>query len=278
MNQIYQQIERKAEVVRGLIQKHERFVEDFDRRLDTSWVYHDNALEGIVLSYHELNSALDDEIISDSTLIPQYDELRNHKAAIAHARAVATRRKPGIGLEFLKKLHLILSDEPPPTRPQRAPAKPAGAQYRKDNPLHRLYFHEIAPPDKISYHMRKLVQWLSSEEAKKMHPIKRASSAHYKLISIYPWPRHSGKVARLLMNAMLLRDGFAPAVIHAVERQRYYEVLRQPPTALLELVGESLNRTLDSCIAFFAECEHWSGKQATSTALDPTHGSSFAGA
>jgi Fic family protein len=253
MSQLLERIEEKTERLRGILEtQEETFLEEFNRRLDTSWIYHDNALEGIVLSHHELNSSVDDAIISDVTLIPQYQELRNHKEAIAFTRGIASKRKSALGLEFLKKLHLILSNEPT-LRTGRAPAKPPPVQYRKDNPLHRLYFHEIAPPDKISYHMRKLVQWIASDEAKKLHPIKRAAFAHHKLITIYPWPRHSGKVSRLLMNGFLLRDGFLPAIIHAVERQRYYEVLRQPPGALTELVAESVNRTVESALKLFEE-------------------------
>lgn len=253
MSQLYERIEEKNEQLNEHLRtKEEAFVEEFNRRLDTSWIYHDNALEGIVLSHHELNSSVDDAIISDVTLIPQYQELRNHKEAIAYTRATAGKRKSALGLEFLKKLHLILSNEPT-LRSGRAPAKPPPVQYRKDNPLHRLYFHEIAPPDKISYYMRKLVQWIGSEEAKKLHPIKRAAFVHHKLITIYPWPRHSGKVSRLLMNGFLLHDGYLPAIIHAVERQRYYEVLRQPPGALADLVAESLNRTVESALKLFTE-------------------------
>lgn len=258
MTTLFEMIEEKTERLTSAMGrhagKHPELIDEFNTRLDTSWIYHDNALEGIVLSHHELNSSLDEAIISDVTLIPQYQELRNHKEAIAYTRTVAARRKAGLGLEYLKKLHLILSNEPA-LRSGRAPVKPPPIQYRKDNPLHRLYFHEIAPPDKISYAMRKLVQWISSDEAKRLHPVKRAAFAHHKLITIYPWPRHSGKISRLLMNAFLMRDGILPAIIHAVERQRYYEVLRQPPSALADLVAESLNRTLDSSLKLFEEPE-----------------------
>ena len=57
-------------------------VAEFDEKLDQSWIYHDNALEGVVLSYHELKAAIDKKIISDVTLIPMYEEIKNHKAAI----------------------------------------------------------------------------------------------------------------------------------------------------------------------------------------------------
>ncbi|MBK6849317.1 MAG: Fic family protein [Proteobacteria bacterium] len=252
MDRLYLRIDELNEALQARLAAHEAAAEPLNQRLDSSWIYHDNALEGVVLSYHELNSALDDAIISDSTLIPQYDDLRNLKTAIAFLRTTALRRKPPLTLEFIKRLCLILGTEPGAPKASRAASAPA-AQYRKDNPLHRQYFHEIAPPDKIAYLMRKLSQWLASAEARKLHPIRRAATAHHKLISIYPWPRHSGRISRLLMNALLLRDGLPPAIIHAVERHRYYEVLRQPTAALTELVAESLSRTLESAQKLFDE-------------------------
>ncbi len=51
------------------------------------------------------------------------------------------------------------------------------------------------------------------------------------------------------MHAMLIRDGYLPAVIHAIDRQRYYDALRQTrPGVLTGIVIESLNATLDAAI------------------------------
>ena len=74
-------------------------------------------------------------------------------------------------------------------------------------------------------------------------------------MAIYPWPKNSGKVARLLMNLMLLRDGFPPVVIHSIERQRYYDVLRTESAGLVPLVLESLENGVETSIRFFAELE-----------------------
>ncbi|MBW2733904.1 MAG: Fic family protein [Deltaproteobacteria bacterium] len=249
MNQLYLEIDRKAELVRGRLSVDEKLAKAFSARLDQSWIYHDNALEGVVLAFHELNAALDERIVSDNSLIATYDDVTNHKMAIEFVRQSAIKRKPALGLDYLKKLHHILSQEHSP-RPGKAPPRPPAGQYRKDNPLHRMYFHEIAAPEKISYQMRKFVGWLTSDESKKMPVVKRAAVAQHKLISIFPWPRHSGKVARLLMNAILMREGFAPSIVHAIDRQRYYEVLKQSPEALTTLVAEALDRTLGSAVAF----------------------------
>src|SRR5512138_3741500 len=184
---------------------------EFVDKLDLSWIFHDNGLEGVVVSYSELKAAIDRKIISDVTLIPMYEEIKAHKSAITEVRLMADRRRLPITLETLKRIYLLCTPE--------AAAK--GAPYRKDNPLHRTYYHEIAPPEKISYRMRKLVEWLDTDEARRTHPVHLAAKAHYRLLAIYPWPRNNGRVARLLQNLVLVRGGYLPAVIHATERQRY---------------------------------------------------------
>lgn len=222
-------------------------VADFDEKLDISWIYHDNALEGVVLSYHELKAAIDKRIISDVSLIPMYDEIKSHKATIESVREVAKqplkKKKGSITLDTLKNLHGMMTPE----------EKLKGSPYRKDNPLHRTYFHEIAPPDKIAARMKKFCEWLDEEETLELHPVDRAARAHYRLMSIYPWSKNTGKVARLVMNLMLLREGYPPAVIHSIERQRYYDSLRTETSGLVPLVIESVSNAVETEIRFFQE-------------------------
>src|SRR2546429_8919606 len=243
------ELEAKMEELR---QRHARYsngshwiVQDFYDKLDISWIYHDNALEGVVLSYSELKAAIDKNIISDVTLIPMYEEIKNHKAAIEYIRTQSQKRKLTITLDTLRRLYEILAPE--------AVGKPS--PYRKDNPLHRLYYHEIAPPDKISQRMKKLVEWIESDEFREEHPVKRAARAHYRLLAIYPWTKNSGKVARLLMNLLLLRDGYLPAVVHAIERQRYYEVMRNENAGIIPLIVESLDNGIETALKFFSEVD-----------------------
>jgi Fic family protein len=251
----FEDIDAKLEALRDRFSRNHVQLAEFRERLDFSWIYHDHALEGVVLSYHELKAAIDSNIISDVSLIPAYTDIKNHKLAIDCVREYATiRKRATLGLDYLKRLYEILSAEDPPQKVVKPLTKTAG-QYRKDNPLHRLYFHEIAPPDKISYRVRKLLEWLVSEEARKIHPIKRAAKAHYRLIGIFPWPKHSGKIARLLMNTILLRENYLPAIIHAIERQKYYDCLRTPHSGLTTLICESILGTVDAAHRFLDEVE-----------------------
>lgn len=226
-----------------------RAVDAFHEKLDIGWIYHDNALEGVVLSYHEIKDALDRKMISDVSLVSLYEDIRNHKVGLDFIKELAQaqsgqRKKRGlITVELIKQLHELLTPED----------KSKGSPYRKDNPLHRAYFHEIAPPDKIPLRMRKLCEWLDDEETEALHPLARAAGIHFRLMAIYPWTKNSGKVARLLMNLILLRDGYPPAVLHSIERQRYYDSLRAENGSLAALIIEALNTYAITCARFLDE-------------------------
>src|SRR3954462_6413294 len=85
---------------------------DYRDRLDVSWLFHDNALEGVVLSYSELKAAIDQRIISDVTLIPMYEEVRLHKQALDWVRETAPltgRKQVPIDLELVRHLYAMLT-------------------------------------------------------------------------------------------------------------------------------------------------------------------------
>jgi Fic family protein len=219
-------------------------IRDFREKLLISWIYHDNALEGIVLSYHELKVALDQELDADASLIPTYEETRAHRATVELIHQLADNKRGAVTLDVIKRIYATLTPDVGDVKLVR---------YRKETPLHRLYFHDIAPPEKISYRMRRLVEWLSSPQAKNMSPIKLAAKLHFRLMHIYPFPKGSGKLARLVMNLLLLAHGYQPAIIHATDRQRYYDALRGPHSGLTRLICESLLNSVEGGIKYFED-------------------------
>ena len=79
-------------------------VNEFSRRLNVSWIYHDSALEGVVLQYSEIKAAIDAKIISDVSLIPSYEEIKAFKTAMEWAADYAANRKRAINVETIRKL------------------------------------------------------------------------------------------------------------------------------------------------------------------------------
>lgn len=218
----------------------------FDDNLKMSWVYHDSAIEGVVYTQKELLGAIEENEPEDSSATPAYDEIRNHLAAIEKMEQFAGRKKLKITLDVIKKIYAALAPEELEGKSQPT--------YRKEMPLHRLYFHEISQPEKISYRMRQLVTWMNAADTKRStHAVRLASRAHAQLLSIYPFPRQSGTLARLILNLILARQGYPPAIIHATQRQRYYDALKTGEDAVSAFVHQALVASVESSISFLEE-------------------------
>jgi Fic family protein len=218
----------------------EALKKEYEETLEMSWIHHDSALEGVVYTFQELRAAMDPTpaVVPDSSLQPVCEEIRRHRQAIAYVRDLGERRRVPLNVDVVKKLYVML-------HPEEGDVKTV--KYRKDIPQHRLYFHEYAPPDKIAYRVRQIMDWLNGPEAKKMkNPLRVAARVHYDLVRVFPFPNDSGKVARLLMNIVLLRGGYPPAIVHSTERQRYYEALKGQLPVILQLVNESILNALSS--------------------------------
>ena len=119
-----------------------------------SWIYHDSALEGVVYTFQELRTAVDPtaQVVADSSLQPACEEIRRHREALNFIRDYAPKKRQPITVDLVKKIYLIL-------HPEEGDLKTVN--YRKDIPQHRLYFHEYAPPDKITYKVRAIIEWVN---------------------------------------------------------------------------------------------------------------------
>lgn len=235
--------ERIAHLHRLEAKAPQAVLDEYKTMLEMTWIYHDAALEGTVYLKEELRGALGGETVTDTSLIPIYDEIRQHRAGIRLIDELSKKKRLSIDLDLIKKIYAVLA-------PEECDARGV-PRYRKEMPLHRQYFHELSSPDKIASRMRNLITWINSANTKKTtHEMRVASRAHYQMVHIYPFPKQSGKVARLLMNLMLARSGYPPAILHATERQRYYECLKTSEDAAAGLVRNAVISSMESAIGY----------------------------
>lgn len=218
--------------------------DDFLRKYELSWLYHENALEGVVYSGQELELALAGQPLADAAVITTFQEIRNHRAAIDLIRAEAKNKKVRVTLTLVKKIYETLG--------HNIEGKNV-AEYRKDMPLHRAYFHDIAQPAKIAFQLGKLVDFCDSAEFRSYHPVKQASKLQHTFMQVFPYTENSGKVGRLLSNLILIRDGYLPCIVHAIDRQRYYETLRLPEPQLRDLMMDAIDNALENGEKYFAQ-------------------------
>ena len=244
MRTVYFDIDDKSKELRQKIRKNKDMARQFNERFEVSWIFHENALEGMVLDVFDLKAALDHATLEDGVLIPTYQRIRNHKNAIEKVKKSAETSTRMPTLAFIKNLHVLLS---------YGISDQQGGVYRKDTPIHRTYFHEIVAPNRISYQMNKLIRDLKTKGFKQFHPVRQAAEIHFKLMNIFPFDEESGKVARLVMNYFILRNGYFPVIIPDIERQHYYDALRVSGQVLQRLMVECMERMLDLSLRFFDE-------------------------
>lgn len=268
MKERYQEIEEKNEQLRDYLDIYKGKSRDFLERFEMSWIYHDSALEGVVYTQQELVAALfPGRVAAEASMIPVVLEIRNHKAACDYIReeAEATKKSPQITLAQIKRIHDLLLGNTPEAQALRAQTERRErtekelakererAGLRKDMPLHRTYFHDIAQPSKIQAELEKLVDTTASAEFKELHPIAQAAAVQHKFLQIFPFTEHSGKVGRMCTNLILLRHGFMPVIIHSIDRQRYYESFRGTTSGFRALLMDAIENSLENGIKFFRD-------------------------
>lgn len=216
---------------------------EFLRRYEMSWYHHENALDGIVLTEHELIQALEHQVVGDASMIGVLTTIRNHRAALERIQAEAKSRKSKLTVAFLVELYEMLLRDTNPTPKERA-------IFRREMPLHRTYFHEIAQPGKIEAELEKVVKFTGTAEFKEFHAIRQAAHVHWAFMQVFPFAEHNGKIGRLLQALYLIRGGYLQPIIHGSDRNRYYETLRMPPAGLRNFLIEEVENCMENAVRF----------------------------
>ena len=171
--------------------------------------YTSNALEGNSLTESETKVVIEDGLTIEGK------PLRDHYEAVGHAKAYDyiynITEKEGLTEEDILSLHRLFY--------QQIDAEKAG-HYRNVKVYISGSRYAVAAVSKIPAEMQKLVKWYNDNE-KKLHPVELAATLHQRFVFIHPFVDGNGRVARLLMNLALLRNGYTIAIIPAILRHEY---------------------------------------------------------
>src|ERR1700744_3078787 len=98
----YLAIDSKVESLRGFVSAKPKAALEFEKRFELSWIYHDNALEGIVLSAPELMQAVTGGQVADTSMSTVFTEVGNPRDAIHVIRQEAANPKLKLSLTLVK--------------------------------------------------------------------------------------------------------------------------------------------------------------------------------
>lgn len=210
----------------------------FTDRLIFSWLYHDHALEGVVLTDQDIWRALSGQPVRNycDGLI-QKSLLRQREIALSFFNP-ATRPEE-LSMELIKDLHARLCDD----------GDDAAGRYRKRDTSPGVYNLDVVPHASISYYFRKFMDtW--ENELSRHHPVRAAAMAHWEFMKVFPFDEKSGIVGRLMMNYLLIRAGYPPAIIHAHDRHHYFAALDGRRADLIPVVVDAISSAIEAARVF----------------------------
>jgi Fic family protein len=213
-------------------QTNGNLVKAIQDKLRCAWTFHSNAIEGSKLSLGDTIFFLQEGLTVDGKPFKDFVDAKNHAEAIDYLYEVVIDKRP-VDTSFLKSLnHLLLKGiETIPSVDalgNRVQKKVKPGHY-KTEPNYVLQpdgtIHNYVEPTEVLHQMEELCSWIKAKE-NVLHPIIVASIAHYNKVRIHPFQDGNGRGARLLMNFILLRQHYYPAVIEVDKRKDYLQCLK----------------------------------------------------
>ena len=180
------------------------------------YAHETTALEGNTLSLHETQVVLENGITIGGKLLREHLEVVNARNAMVWLEGFVATSEP-VTEDTILRLHEIIM--------QGILGVDAGA-YRRQ--AVRIVGSSHIPPNwvKIPDAMEGFITWLN-QGAGEEHPIVFAAKAHVSLVGIHPFIDGNGRVSRMLVNLLLMRASYPPALYSSTNRAEYLDSLER---------------------------------------------------
>jgi len=208
-------------------------------------IYHSNAIEGNALNVGETRLVVEQGLTITGKPLKDQAEAKNLSAALDFLEELAGNSSRSITEADVRQIHFLVLkgiSDADAGRYRTAQVEIGGSQF---NPT---------APESIPAEMEEFGIWLQEASVPGTlfltdEALLAACAAHTWFVTIHPFIDGNGRVARLLMNLILMRFGFPIAVITREDRLRYYDALELSQssdlTAFVALVSESVDESLE---------------------------------
>lgn len=214
-------------------------VKQLYEELRVELTYHSNAIEGNTLSLHETRLVVKYGLTIGGHNLREHLEATNHAEAFDYLTKLAHDENAPLTLDNIFSLHRLVMDK----------LDPQAGQFRQ------AYVHiagaliEPPPARNLPKLMQEWLSWVNGQERKQYHPIVQATIAHHGFETLHPFNGGNGRTGRLLLNLLLMRSGYVPALLVKNWRGGYISALRNADSGnyspLANLIGLAVEGGLD---------------------------------
>jgi len=234
---LLKKIDNYAAAIRAYRPLSEAEVKELDAYYRIGTTYTSNALEGNSLSLSETKVLLEDGITVGGKPIRDCYEATGHAKAYDYMLTLARSGGLSVTEDIIRRLHYLFYNGIDPDN---------AGKYRRGQVF--ITGTEYLPPtaEDVPRYMAAFVQELA-EKQEELHPVELAAYAHRRLVDIHPFQDGNGRSARLLMNLILINQGYCIVSIPPVLRHDYIVALQQ--------AQRERNPSDEAFVKIIAECE-----------------------
>jgi len=180
------------------------------------YTYESNRIEGNTLSLQETHLVINEGMTIGGHSIVEHLEAINHQGAIGFIDELMTEHAK-LNRRTVMELHrLVLKgiDDDNAGRIRKIPVRISGSKHEPPQP----YLLDKMMEDYFAHYKM---------QSARMHPVLLAAEMHERLVTIHPFVDGNGRTSRLIMNLVLLQNGYTIAILKGDDRSRlsYYRAL-----------------------------------------------------
>lgn len=223
---------------------------NYKLRLD--WNYHSNKIEGGTLTFEETRSVMMEQLEIHGKPLRDVMEMHGHDEVIKNIQKIG-RGEVRVTENRIKEIHktIIFEEEDRP-----------GLFKNRNNYIYNYVGerYDFTPSEDTIEAMNSLSNWLDNQlqafkKGKHQKTIPEiAFEYHLRFLTIHPFLDGNGRTGRILMNLILIANGYPPVIIRTEEKDFYNKHLshaqqyEENPIPLYEMLGKLLIRSFETCI------------------------------
>ena len=184
--------------------------------LELEYTFESNRIEGNTLTLRETNLVINEGLTISGKSMREHLEAINHHEAIGYIKHLIEKNIILNEREVLSIHNLILRGIMP---------EDAG-RYRRVQVMIQDSSHMPPQPFLVAKEMEYFFIWYETNK-NALHPIVLAAELHQRLVTIHPFIDGNGRTSRLVMNLILLQNGYVIANIKGDydSKMKYYNAL-----------------------------------------------------